>query len=247
LNRFLALAFILLTLPLICHAQGATLVGGPAALQTLISHCGGQFSGSTNGIATVDTCNVTTGQLIVADCSNFDGGTGTHFSSVVDTIGNTFIHIAAADASDGLGDTMDLWYVVSTGTNATDTITCSIGTNVTFLTALGRVYSNVPALPLDVGAQGFNASSVSTLTSNAFTTTNATDIVVAFSRFSINNTYTAGLIDSITAGNVFGTQAPGSALAAGEDANMYSVQTGITATMSGTVSHSCVMSVAAFK
>ena len=123
------------------------------------------------------TLNVTTNNLIVTGCRH--GSTFVAPTNVTDTIGNTFTLIAtASDTNDGA---MSVYYAISSGSNASDTVGCNFASSVAFRDITVMQYTGISTVtPLDT------FSTTSTLTTSTvyktapYTTSNANDLIISY-------------------------------------------------------------------
>jgi hypothetical protein len=149
------------------------------------------------------TLNVSSTNLIVIACRS--GGTDILASSVSDAPLNNTWNLAAAKSDGGSVGAVSIFYTISNGSSVSDKITCTYPSAVQWLSNNVVQYSGVAqSNPLDatstisVGGQG-------NVTSTAFTTTQANEVIIAFASQATNNTtFAAGNNYTLRAGNESG-------------------------------------------
>ncbi len=173
-------------------------------------------------------------------CQFIGGGTGTAVTSTVtDTLGNTYTNFGGAQINGGDNSEVQMFYAISSSTNASDAIACNYATSSNFaVVGIDQYGGVVQTNPLDVSntTQWFFGTGA---TSTAFTTTNANDVIVAAVGDDTNQTHTAG--------TNYTMRLTGSVQNPFEDWIATSTQTNATANMSGPGNTHAVMVIGAFK
>jgi hypothetical protein len=222
MRRSLLILGLLFVLAQVVHAQ------------SLVSHTEGsnKTSSTQSTIATSSTMNVASGNALVA-CVR-QGTNNTAPTSVNDGGSNTFTHITASDATANSGNLLSLWVMQNSVANATATFTATWGTAQAFNSILVRQYSGVATSgATDASGTGTAAGPVSSVTSSAFTTTQASELIAACATAGGTTlTFSAGSIGGTTATNLLADGAGGAEMTSEEDLTVSSIQTAITAAMS---------------
>jgi hypothetical protein len=205
-----------------------------AQAQSLVSHTEGsnKTASTQSTIATSSTMNVASGNTLVA-CVR-QGTNNTAPSSVGDGGSNAFTHITASDATFNSTNLLSLWVNQNSVANATATFTATWGTAQAFNSILVRQYSGVALSgAVDASGTGTAAGPVSSVTSSAFTTTQAAELIAVCATASGTTlTFSAGSIGGTTAANLLADGAGGAEMTGEEDLTVSSIQTAITAAMS---------------
>lgn len=145
---------------------------------------------ASGGNLTTGTLNVTAGNLLVAACRINSVSQTPTFS---DLAVNTWVDDGVVDQ----GTTrMKFWHAYNVTGNASDTFTCGVSPNVDFRAITVTQYSGVHTSsdPLDTSATASCANcNPGSLTSNAFTTTQADEVIVyPVTVQTLGATFTAG-------------------------------------------------------
>ncbi len=203
-------------------------VGGPITLvNTAVT---AEFEPATT-IATPAT-SLTAGNLLVVTATSYD----VSISGVADTAGNTYTRITGAIT--GSPQHIDLWYAQNTLGNASNVVTVTFAQAASDRFVIAAQYSGLKtAGALDVSATGV-ISDVS-VTSGAYTTTQADELIVASVHSQIDNTWTPG--------SGFTLQATGGAGFQYIDRIVSAIQTSQTASMTGSENSAKGIVVATFK
>lgn len=178
----------------------------------------------------------TAGNLLVVGIAW--SGSAITVSSIANTAGDTFVQVSGALNTSNANERTDLWYVSSAIGNASDTVTVTFSAGATLRRVIVAQYSGTDtSTPLDVAATGYTAAGTSVTTANLVTTV-ANEVIVAFEASGSATTPTAGA--SFTLRNGANTRYQL------EDRIVASTST-YTASMTGTVNTTMVMSAATFK
>lgn len=194
---------------------------------------------SVNGVsATTGTSTPSVlgaGNLNVVFCSH--NGATAAASSVTDTAGNTYSALTSR-ANTVYGR---IFYAKNTVGHAANVATCNLSAGAVARSVITMEYSGIDtSTPFDVEASG-QVGGNTTVTSGAFTTTQANEVVVAFVRsVGTQGTFTAGA-------NFTLRQNDGIPTSQSEDRTVSSILTGSTASMSWTAGRDAVILVASFK
>jgi hypothetical protein len=126
-------------------------------------------SAATNVNSVSLTVNVTVNNLLIVSCQNTNGAS---FSNPSDTIGNTF-HAITTVYSGSAGYT-SAYYAISSGTNTTDSVSCSFSGNSPSI-AVSQYSGIAQTSPLDISTTtttGYSGTAVSP----SFTTAQASEL-----------------------------------------------------------------------
>lgn len=219
--------------------QGPPSGGGGISLH---SSCVATPSGGV-GATSIQTgsCNVSTNDVVMVACSQDTDTTAP--TGVTDTIGNTYTHLSAADATYSTTILLTSWWTKSTGSNASNKATCTWSGSHTYRAAQQRAYSGLTG---SSDATMTASAQAASLTSSTFTTTAANEAIIACVNAGSTNTYTAGTIAGASATNLLADGSSGSQDLACEDLIVSSIETSQTASMSFTFANA-VLSGATFK
>ena len=224
---------------------GASSTGGVVYLATKAY---GAYSNSSIAQSTIASgaFAVPAGDLIVAYC-----GVGT---STVDTVsisdgaGNVFRQVGTT-VSASHGTALAMYYSSNAKGSSADSVTCTWGAAHHNLAVMVLVYSGAdPTSPLDASASGSDSgSSSTTLQTSAFSTTSASDVIVAGMMFGTgcNPPPPPGSGYTIEVNAIPG--GCGGPLAAAEDRIVSTLQTNITASMTVPLATYADMIAATFK
>lgn len=136
---------------------------------------GSDFSGASQSGLDAAAANHTTGNLLVVNMRPY-APLGQTVTSVTDTAGNTYSHVASASGSDF--GVEDVWYAKNITGNAANVVRANFSAPVSYVGINVCQYSGCdPTSPLDVTATG--SSLAGSVTSGAFTTTQADELIVA--------------------------------------------------------------------
>lgn len=189
------------------------------------------------------TINATAGNFIVVTFRDYDVSSHIYASGITDTGGNTFARALNAPDSGNFDAAVEVWYAQVTTGNASDVITVSWGAStVKYISLLAAQYSGIAtASPLDTTAGADTIPAQTTVTSSAFTTTQADELIVCGCANNVGGGtwtpsvgYTNRVSDSSTVVML-------------EDQIVSAIQTGVTISVTYSVGSSMTMAVATFK
>ncbi|MDR3519800.1 MAG: DUF5018 domain-containing protein, partial [Candidatus Pacebacteria bacterium] len=134
------------------------------------------YGNGAQGVST--TLSITTGNLIAVGCGSNDS-TAIASTTVTDSAGNTFI-LATSTGDNNFHNAIGMFYAKNAIGNASDTITCNV--NATSYMSINVLqFSGLSTTsPLDVAASTQGSAGTS-ITSNTFSTSQANEVIVAFS------------------------------------------------------------------
>src|SRR5439155_2623765 len=156
---------------------GASSTGGVVYLVT--EAYGAYHNGSTPAsTVTSGSFAVPLGALIVAYCGITTSSSIT--PAISDTAGNVFRQVGAIVRGSG-ADMLAMYYASNAKGSSSDSVTCNWNSAHSNLAVMVLVYAGAdPTSPLDASASGSDAGSPSTtLQTNAFSTTSASEVIVA--------------------------------------------------------------------
>lgn len=193
--------------------------------------------GSAAQIISANAANNTTGNLLVVAFSNFFS----NVFSVTDTAENDFILINSLEPYDGNAGLIYLYYAKNIIGNPSNVVTVETNGNCELSSiAVWEVSGADPLSPLDTDATGITDSSL-VITSNAYSTTNANDIIIASMVSDAFAPYTAQV------GYTLDSELVGGGLMGAQHLVVSSIQAGITTSASNTSSIQQGILVATFK
>lgn len=184
------------------------------------------YEASADGSATsisVSSVVIPAGGLIVVGTRH---SSDTGLPTITDDNGDTFTGICQADISGSGGDAVEVYYAYNASSDASSTITATWLNAQNFKKIMVHVYDTaITTNPLD--QSGCNRqSAAASITSAAFTTTQADEVLTAFAGTgSTTATYTADT--GYTLRSSTGTKDGNS-----EDQTVAAIQTGVTVSMS---------------
>jgi len=136
-----------------------------------------------------------------------------------------------------------MWHAYNATANATDVVTFNFTGLVTYPNFVVCRYTGIQTTsnPLDQNAGGSSSGANCTPTSSSYTTTAASEVLIAFAQIDM-------LDSSVSPGSGYTTRATSPrVVAALEDQIVSSIQTGITTSMTFNMSATCNIDVATFK
>lgn len=135
-------------------------------------------AGGTAAATTATTSiNTISGNLLSVECRH--GTTFVNPTSVTDTIGNTYTN--AVIASNTVAGAISGYWAISSGSNASNIVSCNFASSVSNRVIAVQQHSGTAQTnPLDVTSTAATASSVTSLTSGAYTTTNANEVIITY-------------------------------------------------------------------
>ena len=201
-----------------------------AAISFVNSAKGQDVTGTPIATLSAGALNVTAGNMLVVTVGH--ATTANVPTSVTDTAGNTFVHPAGADITNGggSGGLLSVFYVLSAIGNASDIVKVTFSENDAFDAIIVRQYSG-GTFSADVADATANGAAGTTATSASFSTAQANEVIVASSfNNQITQGYVAGTIGGVSATNLVADAASGSEFAASEDLIVSAIQSSITGT-----------------
>lgn len=124
-------------------------------------------------------------------------------NSVADTAGNTYTRFASSKATSG-NDHIETFYAFNITGNASNVVTATFSTGVTFRRIMVHQYSGIATTtPTDVVGVG-TAAAATTVTSASFTTTQADEVIVSAASGGSGETWDAGPLGTIRMSSVGG-------------------------------------------
>ncbi len=208
------------------------------ALAFVNSTNGGLNNGGTTTALAADAQTHTAGNLLVVGIRYFKDA-GQTITSIMDTASNSYFQ-AIEDVNAG-NDSNQLWYAKNINGNASNVVTVNFSAGAAYCDVIVMQYSGADlSSPLDTTAGGGHTSA-GTTTSDAFTTTQADEVIVACGQL-------AQLNSAWSAGSGYGDLTPSpNDVAAMQDKIVSSIQTSVTASMDNSGNGGKSITVATFK
>lgn len=218
------------------------------AVNTLPSYVRPSIFAATGGvIGSVGTVvsnqmYVSTGELIVA-CVRWGNNTSQTVTGVADTAGNTYTPLTRV--VNGTSEAIQYWYCANATGNANNVVTATFSAN----SGVNSIYvwnitNGLRTSPLDVQTSGTSATAG--VTSAAFTTTHANEMILALAtHFATGNTYSPGA--GYTLDNAHFPILAGGQYTGAEHKAVSSIQTSVTATLTGLIAQAALIAVSSFQ
>jgi hypothetical protein len=219
----------------------APIAEASAAIAYVNSTENSNYGGGTTTTPSADAFSVSAGNLIVA-AMRFPIITTESVTSVTDTAGNTYQAASgAADTTPG-NDRIEIWYAMNTTANASNVITFHMSTGASFWSIVAAQYSGIAtSSAFDAAASGEDGLGNTSVTSGAFSTAQADELIVGAAQSTGSGTWSAGT--GLTNARV----TDGDGIAGLADKIVSATQSSVTATMTSTVTNSKSIAVATFK
>lgn len=173
-----------------------------AAIAFVSTSTAGGVAAATTATTSINTIS---GNLLSVECRH--GTTFVNPTSVTDTIGNTYTN--AVIASNTVAGAISGYWAISSGSNAANIVSCNFASSVSNRVIAVQQHSGIAQTnPLDVTSTAATASSVTSLTSGAYTTTNANEVIITYvdansdgSVTSVSAPFTATFLTAAAFGN----------------------------------------------
>jgi hypothetical protein len=210
------------------------------AITGINSGHGSDYTGGAPSSLTAAATSLTTGNDIIVGARWFNPGGGTTVVSVTDTAGNTYVP-GPAKFDSGSGEQLVILGAFNVTGHASNVVSVNLSAGVQYWGVLTRQYSGLAALSA-YDATATDATFGTTLTSGAFTTAQADELIICLAQ--VANTGTTW-----TAGSGYAIQVQdASQVTVFQDQIVSSIQTGVTAALtSSDGSSSKSLLVATFK
>jgi hypothetical protein len=124
-----------------------------------------------------DAISHTTGNALFVGVRWFDVGGSINISSITDTAGNTYVQVGGGKVSGASNEQLDIWYALNITGNASNIVTVNMGSSVQFWGVVVEQWSGIATSSADDGVHATDDTTGTTLTSTAFSTSQANTVV----------------------------------------------------------------------
>lgn len=219
-------------------------VPSEGAITYVKSGIGSDITGSSVTSIATNAQDTTVSGINFAVCGIRVGSNVVSVGGVTDTAGNTYTALSVTNTV-AAGHRNELWYAYNLTGSASNVVTATFPSQA-FDSIICNYYSGVLAIgsPADTHAEATGGAGT-TLTSSAFTTATAGELIVSFmSADTLSNSFTGGAVGANT-GTV--RNAAIGAMSGDQDVTGAAVQASITAVATMTQSSTWTITVGAFK